>query len=239
MRSHGRAFLSFLPTPFGFPLLHFAMNLQMRRYRNTLDIKEMNCLTFLKFLSVLCSSSDWYTLFSNSHQMKSEEENIIASIPTIHHTYYSPNPTLRVLLIAHHSQKKHHSYLANVSLLWVFGNFWCPSCSWNLFSSVARSCLTLCDPMDCSTPGLPVHHKLLDFIQTHVHWVHDAFQSSHPLSSPSPPAFNLSQHQGLFQWVNSSHQVAKVLKFQLQHQSFQWIFLRTNFQWIFLRTNFL
>ena len=72
--------------------------------------------------------------------------------------------------------------------------------------------------MDCSTPGLPVHHQLLEFTQTHVHWVSDAIQSSYPLLSPSP-AFNLSQHQGLFQWVSSSHQVAKVLEFQLQHQS--------------------
>ena len=92
------------------------------------------------------------------------------------------------------------------------------------FSSVAQSCLTLCDPMNCSTPGLPVHHQLPQFIQTHVHWNSDAIQPSHPLSSPSPPAFNLSQHQGLLKWVSSSHQVAKGLEFQLQHQSFQWIF---------------
>ena len=90
------------------------------------------------------------------------------------------------------------------------------------FTSVAQLCLTLCDPMNRSTPGLPVHHQLPEFTQTHVHRVSDASQPSHPLSSPSPPAFNLSQHQGLLKWVNSSHQVAKVLKFQLQHQSFQW-----------------
>ena len=90
------------------------------------------------------------------------------------------------------------------------------------FSLVAQSCLTLCDPMDCSTPGLPVHHQLLESTQTHVHRVGDAIQPSHPLSSPSPPALNPLQHQGLFQWVNSSHEVAKVLEFQLQHQSFQW-----------------
>ena len=90
------------------------------------------------------------------------------------------------------------------------------------FSSVAQSCPTLCDPMNCSTPGLPVHHQLLEFTQTHVHWVGDAIQPSHPPSSPSPPALNLSQHQGLFKRVSSSHQVAKVLEFQLQHQSFQW-----------------
>ena len=95
-------------------------------------------------------------------------------------------------------------------------------------SSVAQSCPTLRDPMDCSTPGLPVHRQLPEFTKTHVHWVSDTIQPSHPLSSPFPPAFNLSQHQGLFQWVSSSHQVAKVLEFQLQHQSFQWIF-RTDF----------
>ena len=90
------------------------------------------------------------------------------------------------------------------------------------FSTVARSCLTLCDTMNCSTPGLPVYRQLPESTQTHVHWVSDAIQPSHPLSSPSPPAFNLSQHQGLLKWVSSSHQVAKVLEFQLQHQSFQW-----------------
>ena len=78
--------------------------------------------------------------------------------------------------------------------------------------------------MDCSTPGFPVHHQLLKLAQTHVHRFCDAIQPSHPLSSPSPPALNLFQHQGLFQWVSSSHQVAKVLEVQLQHQSFQWIF---------------
>ena len=80
------------------------------------------------------------------------------------------------------------------------------------FSSVAQSYPTLCDPMDCSTPGLPVHHQLPEFTQTHIHRVSDAIQPSHPLLSPSPPAFNLSQHQGLFQWVSSLNQVAKVLR---------------------------
>ena len=90
------------------------------------------------------------------------------------------------------------------------------------FSLVAQSCPTLCDPVNCSTPGLPVHHQLLESNQTHVHRVGDATQPSHPLSSPSLPAPNPSKHQDLFQWVSSSHQVAKVLEFQLQHQSFQW-----------------
>ena len=83
------------------------------------------------------------------------------------------------------------------------------------FSSVAQSCPTLCDPMDSSTPGLPVHSQLPEFTQTHVHWVSDAIQPSHSLSSLSPPAFNLPQHQGLFKWVSSSYHVAKVLEFQL------------------------
>ena len=95
------------------------------------------------------------------------------------------------------------------------------------FSSVTP-CPTCCNPMNCSTPGLPVHHQLPEFTQTHVHQVGYAIQPSHPLSSPSPPDPNPSQQQGLFQWVNSLHDVAKVLELQLQHQSLQWIF-RTNF----------
>ena len=94
-----------------------------------------------------------------------------------------------------------------------------------LHSSVTQSCLTLCDPMNHSMPGLPVHHQLPESTQNHVHWVGDAIQPSHPLSSPSP-ALTLSQHQDLFQWVNSLHEVAKVLEFQFQHQSFRW---RTDF----------
>ena len=103
----------------------------------------------------------------------------------------------------------------------IYTMFLSSNCSLVHFSSVAQSRPTLCDPMDCSTPGLPVHHQLPEFTQTHVHWVDDAIQPS-PLPSSFPPAFNLSQHQGLFQWVGCLHQVAKVL--ELQHQSFQWIF---------------
>ena len=87
------------------------------------------------------------------------------------------------------------------------------------------SCVpTRCDPMICSTPGFPVLHCLLEFALTHAHWVSDGIQTSHPLSSPSPPAFSLSQHQGFFQWVDFSLQVAEELELQLKHQSFQWIF---------------
>ena len=91
------------------------------------------------------------------------------------------------------------------------------------FSSVAQLCPTLCEPMNRKgKPSLPVHHQLPEITQTHIHQVGDVIQPSHPLSSPSPPAPNPSQHQGLFQWVSSLHQVTKVLEFQLQHQSFQW-----------------
>ena len=92
------------------------------------------------------------------------------------------------------------------------------------FSSVAQSCPTLCSPMDCSTPGFPVHHQLPELSQPQVHQISDAIQPSHPLSSPSSPAFSLVLDQCLFQWVGSLHQVAKVLELQLQYQSFQWIF---------------
>ena len=91
----------------------------------------------------------------------------------------------------------------------------------------------LCNPMNRSTPGLPVHHQLPEFTQTHVHWVSDAILPSHLLSSPSPPAFNLSQHQGLLKWVSSSHQVAKVLEFQFQ--SFQWL-ISFRIDWLDLPT---
>ena len=97
-------------------------------------------------------------------------------------------------------------------------------------SSVTQSCPTLCDPVDVSTPDLPVHHQHPDVTPTHVHWVGDAIQPSHPLLIPSLPIFNLSQHQGRFKWGSSSHQVAKVLEIQLWHQSFHQIF-RTDCLW--------
>ena len=97
------------------------------------------------------------------------------------------------------------------------------------FSSVqSQRCLNLYETMNCSTPAFPVNHQLPEFAQTYVYWVSEASQPSHYLLSPSPPTFNLSQHQGLFKWVSSLHQVVKVLEFQLQHQSFQWM-LRTDF----------
>ena len=116
-----------------------------------------------------------------------------------------------------------HGCVHNPEALWILytGDFYGGFIFW-LCCLVTQSCLTLCDPMDCSMPGFPVLHQLLEFAQTHVLWVGDAIQPSHPLLPPSPPAFDVSQHECLFQWVSSSHQVAKVL--ELQHQSFQWIF---------------
>ena len=101
--------------------------------------------------------------------------------------------------------------------------------------SVDQLCLTLCDSMDYSMPGFPVHHQLPEITPTHVHWVGNAIQPFHPLSFPSPPAINLSQNPCLFKWVSSSHQVAKVLEFQLQHQCFQWIFRMISFRmdWLY------
>ena len=91
------------------------------------------------------------------------------------------------------------------------------------FSSVTQWCLTLCDPMDCGTPGLPVYHQLPEFTQTHVHWVSDIIQPPHPLLSPSPPTFDLSHHQGL-QMSQLFASGGQIVLFQLQHHSFQWIF---------------
>ena len=107
-------------------------------------------------------------------------------------------------------------FLENFSLVLTVCNVFQNILSFSVqFSSVTQSRPTLCNPMNRSTPGLPVHHQLPDFTQTHVHRVGDVIQLSHPLLSPSPPAPSPSQHQSLFQWVNSSHEVAKVLEFQL------------------------
>ena len=115
--------------------------------------------------------------------------------------------TLKSLLQHHSSVHQYHHPLYSSHVIFAISSV--------QFISVAQLCPTFCDPMNRSTPGLPVHHQLPTFTQTHVHWVSDAIQPSHPLSSPSLPAPNPSQHQSLFQWVNSSHEVAKVLEFQL------------------------
>ena len=123
---------------------------------------------------------------------------------------------------------------ATISLKMIYSKYFLSSSIFSLksvwsffslhFSSVTQLCLTLCDPMNHSMPGFPVHHQLPQFAQTHVHQVSDAIQASHPPLSPFPPDFNLSQHQSLFQWVSSSPQVAKLLEPKLQHQSFWWLF---------------
>ena len=129
----------------------------------------------------------------------------------------------------HSLHKRYFIVLEKSSLkhLWNKNSWESSSCCCILVSSVqfsSQSYPTLCNPIDCSTPVFPVHQQLPGLAQTHVHQVDDASQSSHPLSSPSPPANNLSHHQNLFKGVSSSHQVAKVFKLQLQHQSFQWVF---------------
>ena len=140
------------------------------------------------------------------------------------------SPLLHVLSVFFSQLDLSCKHIHILLLLWFLGrkkssllpSATAPCFTFFQFSSVAQSCPTLCDPMNHSMPGLPVHHLLPEFTQTHVHWVSDAIQLSHPLWSPSPPAPNPSQHQSLFQWVNSSHEVAKVSEFQPQHQSFQW-----------------
>ena len=112
------------------------------------------------------------------------------------------------------------------SLIYIFHNTVYKNLAFSSDQSLSH--IQLCDTTDCSMPGFTVHHQLPELTQTHVHQVGDALQSSPPLSSPFPPAFNLSQHQGLFQWVSSSRQVVEILELQLHHQSFQWIF-RTDF----------
>ena len=116
------------------------------------------------------------------------------------------------------------SHIVNLLL----GNLKQIACICSSIVAVAQLCPTLCNSMNWNTLSFPVLHYLPEFAQTHVHWVSDAIQLSHPLWLPAPPAFNLSQHQRLFQWVDSSHQVAKILELQLQQQSFQWI-IRVDF----------
>ena len=138
-------------------------------------------------------------------------------------------------IVKYHSRLKSGCWLEAVTK-WNF-SFLLQGCPSGCYCSVTKLCLALHDPMDCSMPSFPVFHYLLEFAHIHVHWVGDAIQPSHPLSPSSPLALNLSQHQGLFQWVDSSHQVTKAL--ELQHQSFQWI-LRADFHgYIRLIENYL
>ena len=134
------------------------------------------------------------------------------------------NPNSRLVSDGSYCQELYFGLMPNMFVIWsIFFNIKCLNIlifkirviRSDQIRSVAQSCPTLCDPMNCSTLGLPVHHQLPEYTQTHVHRVSDAIQPSHPLLSPSPPARNPSQHQSLFQWVSSSHEVAKILEFQL------------------------
>ena len=120
-----------------------------------------------------------------------------------------------ITLLAHKCVHQQASPLNWKSRVFISISFYHLNTRSDQITSVAQLCPTLCDPMNRSTPGLPVHHQLPEFTQTHVHQVSDAIQPSRSLSSPSPPAPNPSQHQSLFQWVNSLHEVAKVLEFQV------------------------
>ena len=129
----------------------------------------------------------------------------------------------RLLRVPWTTGRSDQSILKEISPGYSLEGNWCWSWNSNTLATWGKE-LTLWDPMDYSTPGFSVLHYLPKFSQTHVHWVGDAIQPSHPLSPPSPSVLNLYQHQSLFQWVGSLHQVAIGLEFQLQHQSFQWIF---------------
>ena len=194
----------------------------------------MNCFSAIKWWSKLRNSpgnknleiplgepyyreTDWHLHYNEQNLSRHHGElpGFIIYSPLLARKKTLPKcPKINAQLCCLH----HHLYCLNVSQ------------QGHPFSSVQslKSCPTLCDPMHWSTPGSPVHHQFPELAQTHVHRVGDAIEPSHPLSSPSPLAFNLSQHQGLFKWVSFFNQVPKVLELQLQHQSFQWIF-RTDF----------
>ena len=156
--------------------------------------------SFLFVIVFLMSRFWWYNTASNVH----------------HKLIYDISLT-SVISISRLTQVQFH----HIKMWSLISRQWLEKCQ---FSSVAQSYPAVCNPMNCSMPGSPVHHQFPEPTQTHVHRVGGAIQPSHLPSSPSPPIVNLSQYQGLFQWVLSTHQVAKVLELPLQHQSFQWIF---------------
>ena len=162
--------------------------------------------------AVSCSRKEWSTLMLARHlplQVISEPPNwsLCWDSLGLHHDNLSIMLALGLMALrVSISEIDLHNFKV-IRLCFILFGFY--------FISVAQSCPTLCDPMDCSTPGFPIHHQLPELDQTPVHQVSDAIQPSHPLLSPSPPTFNLTQHQGLFKWVSSLHQVAKILEFQL------------------------
>ena len=165
--------------------------------------------TFASHLINLYSESSLCALINKFKGEKRSSFYIQPNKESIYfHLFYGKFPKYLLKLASQHQNNLYFNKFYKTIWLWEY----IPALQ---FSSVAQLCPTFCHPMKCSTPGLPVHHQLPEFTQTHVHRVSDAIQPSHPLSSPSPPAPNSSQHQSLFQWVNSSHEVAKVLEFQL------------------------
>ena len=167
-----------------------------------LDSRWFGLISCFKYLLVIWSWIKNFSTLCSTHP-SIEVEIRIELLWRLHELCKAPGIALGNIKCCHHHHQHHHQYCCCL---------------------VAKLCSTLCDPMDCSIPGMPVLLCLLEFAQTHVHWVSDAIQPSHPLLPSSPPALNLSQHQGLFQWVSSLHQIAKILELQIQHQSFQWIF---------------
>ena len=204
--------------------------MEMEREKNELNVTVKNAVAINVKPVMNASSEDW--LQSNFVTEKARwgiwTKGEDCRVSTWFRQFYLSLPTLSTLLKNVNKQYKVCSPQGAEDPAMLQGKQCAHPADSKIYSclccSVTQSCPTLCDLMDCSTPGFPVIHYLSMFAQTHVHWVGDAIQPSHPLSSPSPPTFNLSQHQGLFQWVSSLHQVAKGLEFQLQHQSFQWIF---------------
>ena len=167
--------------------------------------------------SLICSFSltkaEWATTVTRYLlEVRYQQSRAFHMLPYLGENSLLTNSKLIILNIFHHGRSPIFPYCYRVWLWrWIF--LPCPQFCLHLhpsvqFSSVAQSCLNLCDPMNHRTPGLPVHHQLPEFTQTHIHWVSDAIQPSHPLSSPFPPAPKPSEHQSFFQWVNSSHDMA-------------------------------
>ena len=167
-----------------------------------------------KVLELQHQFSQW--IFRFDCLLSKGPSGVFSSTTVQKHHFFSAQPSLWSLTFIHDYWKNHSFDYMNLCLQSDVSAICC--------YSVAQSYLPLWDPIDYSTPDFPVLPHLLEFVQTHVHWVDDAIQSSCPLSFLSPSALFFPWHQGLFQWVSSSHQVAKVLELQLQHQSFQWIF---------------
>ena len=197
------------------PLTTMKQSRDRARFQKTYDISQVDLQHSGHLLEMYCPFSPasmpmtfWWALVIQVVFLRHSTKHIIKSGTS------QTQSDLPRFLFKHHPPPPHQNLLLWEPPWWTRAVL--------CYAKSLQSCPTLCDPMDCSTPGLPVHHQFPEFTQTLVHWVGDAIQPPHPLSSPSSPTFNLSQHQGLFKWVSSSHQVAKVLEFQLQHHSFQW-----------------